>query len=411
MNYIVIFNDLEGSDKRYELESIHSSDNPKGFFKTAKISCFVTEEEKAKILKAIDNGFIIYFNTLTKSFAVKEKPFMCSVWTGKGFKTSPIGAKNELKKLIEFRNSDKETLTNKVIKINFYLTNFEILENKAGKILVYGKYFQKEELQEYYKYMLSDLKDLTKRIEDVKDYIDKTDVNILLTKKKEIIKNLILSSIKSDFELGELSKEDVIILYSKFIENMRNLPFEIKFIPVEKIRTSSYFLDEENNTYENAAEKNNNMYMKNNSHTNLAMDIYNNGTYWPLFVTIESDLDYKIIEGNYRLGTIKAAVEKGEINKNFKMLAVTNKLRNNFEEVTFDIPFVENVEYMKNHTYYKFLYRCPNIERTECGKFFRVTFTRDYISSYGSSFAANCINMYGIGLNNYVFKYKLKPED
>lgn len=412
MDVLLAFDNLKGSTRYLELISMHQKSEYEILVNNKNIVCCTcTESERKKINAAIDAGFSAYYSKEKKSFVLLNKPFICSRWDGYKFHTSPASANRELKKMLEFRNADKKTLLDKVIKIKFYIENFDDLADSDKNVFLYGKSFKLKDLEEYYQYMYDDFKDLVKRINDVKKQIDEMSMDELVLKKTELVKNLVLTSIKSDYEFGELTIEEIKNFYGEFINNMKELPFEIKFIPINKIKTNAYYLDEDLNNYEMSAEKNNNHYMKNNKTQKLAMDIFNNGTYWPLFVTMFSDLDYEIVEGNFRLGTLRSAQNQGLIPEDFEMLCVTNRLKSDFEKVTFKIPYVKDLGYMKNHTYYKFLYRCPNIERSECGKFYIVTFTRDYIESYGSSFAANSINMYGIGLNNYIFKYKLKPKE
>lgn len=412
MDFLIVFNNGKALQNKYELTGIYDKSQYELFFNDEDSICILVDYYNLeKIKKSIECDYSVFYSKEKKDFLILKKPYNCSVWNGYSFETELAEAKEELNKLVNFRLSDKKTLLDKTMQISFYLERFNLLKNKNEKVELFSKYFTRKELESFYEYTFNDLKEIIDKIDRAKEAISKLTKEDFLKKKEEIILNLTLNYVKKDFEFGDLSLEDVKLYYKLFIENLKNLPYKVKFIPVNQIKDNGFYIDEHLNAYTYSAEKNNNHYMKNIKIEKLAMDIFKNGTYWALFALQICNNKYEIIEGNFRLGSIKSAILDEKIPRDFKMLTVTNEISKKFEKAKVFLPYVEDLEAMKNHPYYKFLYRCPDLKLDESGKFFIATFERDYIVTYGSSFVANCINVFGIGLNNYVFKYKLSPKD
>lgn len=135
----------------------------------------------------------------------------------------------------------------------------------------------------------------------------------------------------------------------------------------------------------------------------LAMDIYTNGTYFPVFVKKQQDGKYIIRDGVHRVYVMRRLIEKGYWSKRKKILVSTDELLNPVEKQrVFHIPMVVVDEFKQN---YAFIYNDLNekplkfVDEDEE--------LAEYKTQKSGYLAFTCLSLL---LRNPFFEYKEKNE-
>lgn len=205
---------------------------------------------------------------------------------------------------------------------------------------------------------------------------------------------------RKEYDFGNLKKEEVVKIYEMMIENIKNIPFETKWINVEYLNTIPTKC-----TYDLMAEEHNNNYTRHKKIDFLAKDILINGTYWPIIVNEEDGPTYTILEGSHRVDAIKSTRRK------YEFFAITSKPKPINEDITIKLPYGDDIEYLKGHANYGPIYKHAILRVGEDGTFYYATISKNKMKMLGNLFAIYMINAFGVGLRNYMELYSIKPSE
>ncbi|MGL5690239.1 MAG: hypothetical protein ACRDD8_05390 [Bacteroidales bacterium] len=405
-NTIIINKYYAVFDDRYEYVAIINEHTKERYDNSPNVfyMCEVEGDEISLINNKIDNGFFVVYNTETKDYEFVFKEYECAVWNGYELTVDYAEAVEELERAIMSQSRDLDLLISNINKCNIVL---ESTDETVNELFIFGMMMTRDEIGSQILIMKQDYATGLQKMNELKKKIHSLPPEEITKSKLRLLDGLSISYLRSDYEFGDLTEEQVKTMYSAMIENMKEIPFATKFVSANYIRYSAAFLGDS----KFSANKNRNNYMKNNTDSALAKDIIDNGTYWPIAALELDDLTYSLLEGNYRVGSIKDAIRYNVID-DYQFFTITNKIKTTgYKTITLKIPYSPDLAYMKHHPYYRSLYRTPNLKISDDGLFYIATYTKAYIDNLGVQFAIDALNVYGIGLNNYVFKYKLKPCD
>lgn len=189
-----------------------------------------------------------------------------------------------------------------------------------------------------------------------------------------------------------LTKNTLEYLYSEYIENLRKLPYAMKWLDIRQIRTTSDLkwnnLDESeygSNTISSEAQ---------NTEDELR-------SYWPLFV-IEEDNGYLVKDEDYRVHAYKELATQGKWNHD--ILGVTDKLINpdTLAPITYTIPspLMLSAEFMREQ-FIIYKTKDPSVRATN----------GEYIIPYQSEDGYDVAMLWTQLLQNLFFDYGEKTGD
>lgn len=112
---------------------------------------------------------------------------------------------------------------------------------------------------------------------------------------------------RQEIEAPDYTKEEILIFYNQYIQNLIDSPFEFIWLHPKEIK----LINDKNRTWESIRIKDPyiDKYVENKKE--LGLDILNNGTYWPLSVYKENN-SYFISEGVHRLESINMLIQDNE---------------------------------------------------------------------------------------------------
>jgi hypothetical protein len=137
--------------------------------------------------------------------------------------------------------------------------------------------------------------------------------------------------------------------YGYYLHNLKTAPYKTMWVTLDEIeeREINNWLCIGDKFLEDSA----------NDRNKLALDIYKNGTYFPLFVLKREGLTLKIRDGIHRIYCMRKLVEKGLWKKDRKVLVATDELTDDYypgKNFIFYIPIVVAEDFKQN---YSFIYR------------------------------------------------------
>jgi hypothetical protein len=153
-----------------------------------------------------------------------------------------------------------------------------------------------------------------------------------------------------EFVPNYATKENLDKFYQAYLYNLRINPNEMLWLTLDEIE------DKPVTQWSVIGDQ----YLKNNSSIDLAKDIIENGTYWPLFVNRKEG---KIVlnDGIHRLNSLKMAQREGLWPKNKKVLAFVRTNKKYEEPGKYIIPSPLAVDHKLLGFFYKY-YRAPILD-------------------------------------------------
>lgn len=195
------------------------------------------------------------------------------------------------------------------------------------------------------------------------------------------------------------SKENLSMVYENYLYNLKTSPYQTKWVTLEEIEEHHL------HGWKCIGDK----YLEDSQHdkNKLALDIYRNGTYFPIFVLKQKGKPYKLRDGAHRLYAMKMLIEQGLWEKNRKILVATDEKVDGYkegQEFKFRIPTMVVDEFKEN---YSILYDELETNRpmiyTDHNKYFA-----EYITKRFGYLATACISLL---LRNALFEYRSKNDD
>lgn len=195
------------------------------------------------------------------------------------------------------------------------------------------------------------------------------------------------------------SKENLSMVYDNYLYNLKTCQYQTKWITLEEIEEHHL------NGWKCIGDK----YLEDSEHdkNKLALDIYRNGTYFPIFVSRQKEKPYKLRDGAHRLYTMKMLIKQGLWEKNRKILVATDEKVDGYkagQEFKFRIPMMVVDEFKENYAilYDELKTQSPMIY-TDHNKYFA-----EYVTKRLGYLATVCI---GLLLRNALFEYRSKNGD
>lgn len=192
------------------------------------------------------------------------------------------------------------------------------------------------------------------------------------------------------------SKQKLEKFYDYYLYNLNASPYKMKWVALEEIEMEDIL------GWECVGD----MYLSDSKDdkSRLAMDIYENGTYFPLFVFKQEGGLYKLRDGAHRLYAMRMLVEKGLWEKGREVLISTDEDADRYdknEKMLFYLPVAVKDEFKENYSFlYKELYSNLPLIHPDLEKEFA-----EYRTSGGRYLAVSCMSLL---LRNALFEYKQK---
>lgn len=192
------------------------------------------------------------------------------------------------------------------------------------------------------------------------------------------------------------TKEKLEKFYGYYLKNLKACPYKSKWVTlneIEKREATSWECIGDQYLIDSKDDK-----------TKLAMDIYQNGTYFPIFVTVAGDAPYKLRDGIHRIYAMRQLVDMGCWDKERKILIVTNEKADepqNNEQPVYYLPLVVKEEFKDNYSLmYKELSDKDQLTYADTEKEFA-----EFRSGKGGYLAMSCMSLL---LRNAFFEYRQK---
>lgn len=192
------------------------------------------------------------------------------------------------------------------------------------------------------------------------------------------------------------TEENLVETYNYYLKNLKNSPFMTKWVSLNEIEEHKLigwkcigdrYLDESED-----------------DRNKLALDIYENGTYFPLFLLKKEGKPYKLRDGAHRLYVMRELQKQGLWEKNKKVMVATDEEINGYvkgEERVFYLPLKVSEQFKENYSFvYNEFYSQKSISYVNSKKDFA-----EYRTCRGGYLATACISLL---IRNALFEYKQK---
>lgn len=194
------------------------------------------------------------------------------------------------------------------------------------------------------------------------------------------------------------NKEFLLFVYNCYLYNLKRLSTKTKWIWLTEIE------DHQLRSWTCIGDK----YLEDSKDDKmkLAMDIYENGTYFPIFLKKELARPYILRDGGHRLRAMRLLVEKGFWDESKKIMVATDEqIETEYnKENIFLIPLMVTDEFKANYkAVYEEFFQQENIEYYDENKYFAKFRTERF-----GYLATACISLL---LRNAFFEYKTKYGD